>query len=224
MSTPLFLRIKNEGPVLSKNHANYLNKIEAKTIVKSLSNVKVAKLIKTFRDANELTVSDIHPNYLLKASRGSGFCLDLAGKSLASVHRKINEWKPILARKQLPIEFLIEEKLDDAVYGITSSAVDYKFFCFHGKPVFFLCRHGENRNFYDLQYNPLKLESVAELPHIDLNPMIKIAEELSAPFPFVRIDLYNCKDGVYFGEFTFHCREGKQEFNMDLEIQFGKLW
>ena len=95
---------------------------------------------------------------------------------------------------------------------------------FDGKPAYFLCRDGTNRNFYDLTYKPLKLESVAELEHIDLAPMIQIANELSAPFPFVRIDLYNCKDGVYFGEYTFNCREGKQEFPMELELYFGSLW
>jgi hypothetical protein len=220
---PLFEKIRIEGPILSRKYANYLNKIQAKTIVEAKS-IKVAKLIKTFRDPNELVVDDLNPRHLLKASRGSGFCMDLSGARLSNTRKTLNEWKRMLQQKDLPVEFLIEEKLNDAVYGITGKSVDYKFFCFHGKPAYFLCRDGNNRNFYDLSYNPLKLESVAELDRIDLNPMIHIAEELSAPFPFVRIDLYNCNDGVYFGEYTFHCREGKQEFSMELELYFGSMW
>ncbi|GAA3268531.1 hypothetical protein GCM10020258_39990 [Sphingomonas yabuuchiae] len=30
-----------------------------------------------------------------------------------------------------------------------------------------------------------------------------MAEALSAPFPFVRVDLYDGDDGIYFGELTF---------------------
>ena len=221
--TALFEKIKKYGPMLTKRHANYLNKIQAKTIVAAASPlVKVAKLIKTFTDSNDFNTSDLNPLHILKVSRGSGYCLDLSGATVLTVQKTLKAWKLRFAKE--PVEFLIETKLDDAVYGLTGTAVDYKFFCFHGKPAYFLCRDGKNRNFYDLDYNPLKLESDAELDHIDLAPMIRIAEELSAPFQFVRIDLYNCKDGVYFGEYTFHCREGKQEFPMELELYFGSLW
>jgi hypothetical protein len=221
---PLFQKIRKEGPILSKLHQNYLNKIQAKSIVQSISSVNVAKLIKTFTNPNELNADDLNPLHILKASRGSGYCIDLSGANLYTTRKKLEEWRLQLANKGLPVEFLIETKLNDAVYGITGTAVDYKFFCFHGKPAFFLCRDGKNRNFYDLQYKPLKLESTVELPYIDLTPMIHIAEELSARFEFVRIDLYNCKDGVYFGEYTFNCCEGKQEFSIELELQFGSLW
>jgi hypothetical protein len=221
---PLFEKIKKEGPKLSKLHANYLNKIQAKSIAVAASPaVKVAKLIKTFNNSSDFNASDLNHMHIVKASRGSGYCLDLSGVSGASgVQKTLKAWKLRFSKE--PVEFLIETKLDDAVYGLTGTAVDYKFFCFHGKPAYFLCRDGKNRNFYDLDYKPLKLESDAELDHIDLAPMIRIAEELSAPFQFVRIDLYNCKDGVYFGEYTFHCREGKQEFPMELELYFGSLW
>lgn len=221
---PLFEKIRKEGPKLTQCHANYLNKIHAKVIAAAASpTVKVATLIKTFTDPNDFVASDLNPLHILKASRGSGYCLDLSGASLTAVRKTLEAWKLRLS-KQHAVEFLIEVKLDDAVYGVTGTAVDYKFFCFHGKPAYFLCRDGKNRNFYDLNYKPLKLESTAELAHIDIAPMLRIAEELSAPFPFVRIDLYNCKDGVYFGEYTFHCCEGKQEFPMDLELYFGSLW
>ena len=222
---PLFEKIRREGPALTKRHANYLNKIQAKSIAtKDAPTVKVSTLIKTFKDPDQFIADDLNSVHILKATRGSGFCMDLSGASVSSVRRTLNHWKQLLIQKKLPVEFLIETKLDDKVYGITGTAVDYKFFCFHGSPEYFLCRDGTNRNFYDLTYKPLKLESTAELEKIDLTCMIEIAKQLSAPFPFVRIDLYNCKDGVYFGEYTFHCREGKQEFPIDLELYFGSLW
>lgn len=222
---PLFKKIQREGPLLSKRYgASHLNKIKAKEYVPSVCHAKVAKCVKVFSNPLEFNGEDLNPNHLLKASRGSGFCLDLANKSTEYVRDMLVRWTVELQSRNYPVEFLIEEKLDDALYGKTGTAVDYKFFCFHGKPAYFLCRDGNNRNFYDLDYKPLKRESVKELDPIDLKPFLEVAEILSAPFPFVRIDLYNCKDGVYFGEYTFHCREGKQEFPMELEMELGKLW
>ena len=168
----------------------------------------------------------MNPNHILKAHRGSGLLLDLKTvKTVEEVRSHMNRW--IQKLKQLKVttpEFLIEEKIHDAVFGKTGNAVDYKFFCFHGKPAFFLCRFNSNRNFYDLDYKPIKLQGGKQLPPIDLAPMLEIARQLSTPFPFVRIDLYHGVDGVYFGEYTFHVNAGHREFDAATELQLGKLW
>ena len=54
--------------------------------------------------------------------------------------------------------------------------------------------------------------------------IIAISKDLSKPFEFVRIDLYIGIDGIYFSEFTFTPRDGKQEFSDEIELQFGKYW
>ncbi len=33
--------------------------------------------------------------------------------------------------------------------------------------------------------------------------MKTVAENLASPFPFVRVDLYDCNGRIYFGEMTF---------------------
>ena len=38
--------------------------------------------------------------------------------------------------------------------------------------------------------------------------MVKIAEALASPFPFVRVDLYNIKGKIYFSEMTFTPAKG----------------
>lgn len=43
---------------------------------------------------------------------------------------------------------------------------------------------------------------IPELP-CNFQEMKTIAEKLSSPFPFVRVDLYNIKGRIYFGELTF---------------------
>ena len=38
--------------------------------------------------------------------------------------------------------------------------------------------------------------------------MIRIAEELSSEFKFLRVDLYNVNGQIYFGELTFYPASG----------------
>ena len=225
-SMRLHEKIGQEGQGLNERHADYLNKIKVKSSVPvSAPNAKIAKLITTFKTPEEFNESHLNPNRILKASRGSGYLVDLANvKTVEGVRTHMRSWGDALHKVHKPVEYLIEEKIVDAVFGSTGTAADYKFFCFNGEPHFFLCRFNGNRNFYDLNYKPIKLSGGKQLPQIDLAPMLEIARQLSAPFPFVRIDLYHGADGVYFGEYTFHVNGGHREFNDTLERQFGKLW
>jgi len=43
--------------------------------------------------------------------------------------------------------------------------------------------------------------------------MIHVSEILSAPFPFVRVDLYEVRGRVLFGELTFYPGNGTDPFN-----------
>ena len=96
--------------------------------------------------------------------------------------------------------------------------LDYKFFCFNGKPEFvevdFDCFTAHTRNFYSLAWERLPLQILyppyqgdAERPN-KLDEMIDVAKKLSKDFPFIRVDLYTCDDRVYFGELTFHPEGG----------------
>ena len=42
--------------------------------------------------------------------------------------------------------------------------------------------------------------------------MINIAEKLSVGVPFLRVDLYNVNNKIYFGELTFHHGGGVMRF------------
>lgn len=49
----------------------------------------------------------------------------------------------------------------------------------------------------------------------NLIEMIKVAEELSKGFKFLRVDLYNVKGKIYFGELTFYPAAGMGAFVPD---------
>jgi len=92
---------------------------------------------------------------------------------------------------------------------------DYKFHCVHGQPLLCQIDHGRfgaswSRLFHVPNFAPMDerdgLHAPASFSPADrerLNRMIAMAEALSAPFPFVRVDLYDGDDGIYFGELTF---------------------
>ena len=104
---------------------------------------------------------------------------------------------------------------------------DYKFFCFNGKVKFFKIDFGRfvehHANYYTpngvfLPFGEKSLEPVPEhkevMPH-NLKEMIAMAETLSAGHPFLRVDLYNIKGKIYFGELTFYPASGLLPFVPD---------
>ena len=61
---------------------------------------------------------------------------------------------------------------------------------------------------------PPKPEVLIEIPY-NLAEMILIAEKLSAGIPFLRVDLYNIKGKIYFGELTFFPASGFGKISPD---------
>lgn len=59
-----------------------------------------------------------------------------------------------------------------------------------------------------LEPDPNHIEIMPE----NLNEMISIAEKLSDSFKFLRVDLYNIKGKIYFGELTFYPAAGMGTF------------
>jgi hypothetical protein len=53
--------------------------------------------------------------------------------------------------------------------------------------------------------------------------MVNIAEQLSAEFQEVRVDLYNVDGKIYFGELTFYDSSGYMQFSPDsFDFEIGK--
>ncbi|MFR1882878.1 ATP-grasp fold amidoligase family protein [Blautia sp.] len=115
---------------------------------------------------------------------------------------------------------------------------DYKIYCFNGKPdVILVCRDRFSKNshraaylFFDQNWKFLPLnkgdESVTnpDVPKPEnLDEMIEIARVLSQDFVFSRIDLYNIRGKIYFGEITLSPNSGfDPDITAETDAMFGK--
>lgn len=115
--------------------------------------------------------------------------------------------------------------------------MDYKIYCFNGKPdVILVCKnrfrndsHRAQYLYFDQNWNfvPLnKGDELSENPNIEkpknLDKMLSIARKLSEDFIFARIDLYNIEGKIYFGEITLTPNSGfDPDITEETDLYFG---
>lgn len=183
-------------------------------------------------------------SFVVKTTNGGGglnvvVCPDKSALDIASVKKKLackkvksrtggREW----AYYGLEPGIIVEELLinhENPEAGVK----DYKIFCYAGKAKYIIVdvdRYiGHKRNFYDAEWNNLHItsdcpaadEDVAKPENLDA--MLKVAETLSADFPYVRVDLYNVDGKIYFGELTFYPWSGYVQYTPDeTDYLFGE--
>lgn len=151
---------------------------------------------------------------------------DLQKKLNINYYKKKREWQ----YKNVEPRILVEKLLLDKKQQIPN---DYKFFCFHGEPQIIQVDHSrfENHkrtlydkdwNFIDVRYFFPQGEKIQK--PFCLDKMLDLCRILSRNFIFVRVDLYNIENAIYFGELTFHPGNGMEEFsNEDLNLRMGAM-
>ena len=130
----------------------------------------------------------------------------------------------------IPPRIVIEEYLanEDG-----SPPLDYKFYCFNGVPDQIIVRNHAHdiHPIFDTTWNLLDLvvSNCTARPLVpkpaNLEEMLALAAKLSTGFGFVRIDLYNVKGKVYFGEFTFTPAAGIIKYVPESwDLKHGEKW
>jgi len=146
-------------------------------------------------------------------------------KSLYSQYR---EWP----YKDVPRRIIAEAYMEDEFGELR----DYKFFCMNGEPKFMFLATGRMGNgeltfdFLDMDYKRIPVKGGHPLldkepePPKNFDKMIELARKLSAGEIFVRVDLYNIKGKIYFGEYTFFHNSGLVPFDPEeYDLSFGRL-
>lgn len=185
-----------------------------------------------------------------KANHNSGpvFILDQNSsseeieKSVASLNRQLEEdygkakiepWY-----SEIRPMVLIEKKLEPN--DGESEVVDYKFHVFKREigldPTIILQVDydrfsNHNRSFFDeeLRWLPFSMKYPSVKTSLqkpsNFESMVSVAKKLAEPFSYVRIDLYNARDKIYFGEMTFAHESGLGPFSSKgHDSWMGSLW
>lgn len=119
----------------------------------------------------------------------------------------------------------------------TNSLTDYKFYCFNGEPKFLYISQGlENHatasiSFLtlDWQFAPYERNDYKPFSQVPSKPsrfeeMLEISRELSNGIPFLRVDLYQIGQKVYFSELTFTPCSGFIPFKNEMhDTEIGKM-
>ncbi len=131
--------------------------------------------------------------------------------------------------KNVPRRIVVERVIRDKDGRLP---VDYKFMCFSGEPTYLFLdiglidknnvyNHNYPRNIYDMNFNLMPFKETREnyLGNVEKpknwEKMIEIARDLSKPFPFCRVDLYNLDGKIHFGEITFYHGGGCNDIKPD---------
>ncbi len=182
--------------------------------------------------------------FAIKCNHGCGYnllCSDKAAWDIHAAREQLRCWLDEeywlhyaeLQYRNIPHRILAERYLGDG----TQAPTDYKIYCFHGEPLYILvCLEREKGKpkfyFFDYAWNfcPITRDGQAApagftLPRPDrLEDMLEHAQRLAAPFPFVRVDMYDINNQLVFGELTFTPSGGLDTARLpETDRMFGEL-
>ena len=189
---------------------------------------------------------DVLPNqFVLKCTHDSGglvICRNKSKLDKVTAEEKINaslktnyfyqgrEWP----YKNVRPRIIAEKYMED---GSSKDLTDYKFYCFNGVPKYLYVSTGlENHATASISFLTLDWE-FAPFGRSDFKPftelppkptkfeeMLELAARLSAGYKFLRVDLYQIENQIYFSELTFSPCGGMMPFNPpEWDEELGKL-
>ncbi|MCD8052485.1 MAG: carbonic anhydrase [Lachnospiraceae bacterium] len=191
-----------------------------------------------YDNAEQIDFESLPESFVLKDTLGGGGNAVIIVKNKAdadwnALKVRMNDWCSTPTKKDNGREWpyysgknhriFIEEYLDEPE-GLN----DYKFFCFNGRTefIYFVSERklGVNGKFHilDRNFNDTGVIRVGDEPgetvlkrpeHYD--EMLRTAEKLAVPFPHVRVDLYEYKGEIRFGELTFYNASGYMRYEPD---------
>lgn len=212
---------------------NLVDKFEVrKYISKVIGEQYLIPLLGVWDNFDDINFDSLPQQFVLKCTHDSGgvvVCKNKESwnfkeaKEFLSNHMKKNFYK---SGREYPYKNInpriIAEKYMEDESGVELK--DYKLMCFNGHvKCSFVCSNRNLKtglcvNFYDKEWKPLPFErhyprNKSEIPKpLQYNQMVYLAEYLSTPFKFVRVDFYEIGNKVFFGELTFYPGSGFEEF------------
>jgi len=228
-----------------ENLANYSDKFLVREIlsIKGYTDI-LNKLYLKVSASEEINFSYLPDSFVMKANHGSGMIKIVKNKQdidRVELLLLVNNWLKTKYNESVGgtdfhydyiTPLIIFEKVLANQDG--SPILDYKFYCFNGR-VEFINIVDNSRGIplmyiYDNEWNQLRFSLYNRFINSDirrpskLEEMVKIAENLSSEFDFVRIDLYLIdNERIVFGEYTFFPGGGMLRFvPKSYDFYYGK--
>ncbi len=195
-------------------------------------------LIEVYEAPEDIDFDALPERFVLKASHGCGWnivCENKSTFSWAGWRSVMESWMKqnlyIYGREWVYNELKPRIVCEKYLETDSGELFDYKFFCLNGKVEFIQVTDNDKKtariNLYDKDWKLMEekyafISSPKIIPRPEkFEQMMIIAEALSKPFPFARIDLYDVNGEVIFGEITFFPSSGFKGFEpkeFDLEL------
>ena len=218
-----------KNPLMTK----VADKIQLRDYVKQIIGKQyLIKSLGIYNTPEEIDFNNLPNQFVIKVNWGSGQNIIVKNKKQLDIPQTIaqlEQWiKPESNHyydffewcyKDMKPQIIIEEYIQQ----LNNDLYDYKFLCYNGKvnKLFVVSDRFKNKylDFYDNDWNHLPFERLYHnspkgiTKPQNLKEMISIAEKLSKPFPFVRVDLYSIQNQIYIGELTFYPGNGVELFS-----------
>ena len=234
---------------LNDQHEEYtqmVDKYEAKKYVANLIGEEyIIPTLGVYDSFDEIDFDKLPNQFVLKCTHNSGgiiICRDKATLDVPKARKQMTKWlkkNPFWTNREYPYKnvkprIIAEQYMTND--GLSQELTDYKFFCFDGNAdcvMVCLERHLNDTKFYffDKDWNFLRL-NIRGIEAPDnftipkpktMDKMFEIASKLSQGMKYVRIDLYEIRNRVYFGEYTFFPDSGlDKNILKETDIKFGK--
>ncbi len=234
---------------LNDRHEEYtqmVDKYEAKKYVANLIGEEyIIPTLGVYDSFDEIDFDKLPNQFVLKCTHNSGgiiICRDKASLDVPKARKQMTKWlkkNPFWTNREYPYKnvkprIIAEQYMTND--GLSQELTDYKFFCFDGNAdcvMVCLERHLNDTKFYffDKDWNFLRL-NIRGIEAPDnftipkpktMDKMFEIASKLSQGMKYVRIDLYEIRNRVYFGEYTFFPDSGlDKNILKETDIKFGK--
>ncbi|MBD5550038.1 MAG: glycosyl transferase [Lachnospiraceae bacterium] len=238
-----WLKLYDRKPEYTK----MVDKYEVKKYIADLIGKEfVIPTLKIYDSSDEINFEELPEQFVLKCNHNSSIglyiCRDKSSINEKKIKRELQdgiEQDFYLHGREWPYKNVVRKIICEKylVDGKQKELIDYKFYCFNGQPKFLYVSQGlENHktakisflnldwtfaDFYRSDYEPF--EEIPEKPQ-NYEKMIEIAKVLSKGIPFVRVDLYEVKNRIYFGELTLTPCSGMIPFMpQEADLRLGEM-
>lgn len=217
-----------------------IDKYEVKNYMRCMGKEDLcSKLYGVYNRPEDINWEKFPEQFVVKCTHGCNYniiCRDKQKFNTANAEKQLAEWlKEDYWVKHAETQYrfihkriIVEEYLGD-------NLIAYRFCCFQGEPKFIYVQPDEEDknyiDYFDLDWKNLDYRWEGWTPNPAsppkprmLNDMLEIAGELSRGFPFVRIDLYEVGERIYFSEFTFVPAGGIMRFEKKRTARLLGSW